>query len=58
MSYAKSLRNSLKDKNESLYERLKLIEPAARSVLTYTGSSLLCIDSAEIAVVVRFQRTY
>lgn len=38
LSFAKSLRNSLKDKDESLHDRLMLIEPIARSVLTYTAS--------------------
>jgi len=39
MSYAKSLRNTLKDKNESLFNRLQPIEEATRSVLTYTASA-------------------
>lgn len=38
MSYAKSLRNTLKDRNEALYNRLQPIENAAKSVLTYTAS--------------------
>jgi hypothetical protein len=38
LSFAKSLRNSLKDKDEALYDRLMLIEPIARSVLTFTAS--------------------
>jgi hypothetical protein len=38
LSYAKSLRNALKDKNEELYNKLQLIEDAAKSVLTYTVS--------------------
>jgi len=38
MSYAKSLRNALYDKNKALYNRLPPIEDASRSVLTYTAS--------------------
>jgi len=38
LSYAKSLRRALKDKNENLFSRLQPIEDAARSVLTYTAS--------------------
>ena len=38
LSYAKSLRNTLRDKNEGLFDRLALIETAAKSVLTYTVS--------------------
>ena len=38
LSYAKSLRNALKDKNEGLYNRLQPIEDEAKSVLTYTAS--------------------
>lgn len=38
MSYAKSLRNTLKDKDDSLFNLLRLIEPKAKSVLTYTAS--------------------
>jgi hypothetical protein len=37
LSYAKSLRNALKDKNETLYNRLQPIENDAKSVLTYTA---------------------
>jgi len=39
MSYAKSLRNTLKDKNETLFNILQPIETAAISVLTYTASA-------------------
>jgi hypothetical protein len=35
MSYSKSLKNTLKDKNESLFNKLRPIESAARSVLSY-----------------------
>lgn len=38
MSYSRSLRRALKDKNESLFNRLEPIGNAARSVLTYTIS--------------------
>jgi len=38
MSYAKSLRNTLKDKNETLFHRLKQVENAAKNVLAYTVS--------------------
>ena len=38
MSYEKSLRSSLKEKDEGLFNRLKPIEDAARSVLTYTAA--------------------
>jgi len=38
MSYAKSLRNALKDKNETLFHKLQPIEDAAKSVLIYTVS--------------------
>jgi hypothetical protein len=38
MSYARSLRRTLKDKNEALFTRLGPAESAARSVLTYTTS--------------------
>jgi hypothetical protein len=38
MSYAKSLKGALKDKNETLFNRLQPIEDAAKSVLTYTAS--------------------
>jgi len=38
MSYAKSLQNALNDKNTELFNRLSLIESAAKSVLTYTTS--------------------
>jgi hypothetical protein len=41
MSYAKSLQNTLKDKNIDLFNKLSLIEPAAKSVLTYTASKFL-----------------
>lgn len=36
MSYTKSLRNTLKDRNDALFNRLAQIENAAKSVLTYT----------------------
>lgn len=36
MSYIKSLRNTLKDKNLKLFERLKLIEDSANKALKYT----------------------
>lgn len=38
MSYFKSLRNTLKDKNETLFHKLEPIEIAAKSVLTYAIS--------------------
>jgi hypothetical protein len=36
MSYSRSLRRTLRDKNEALFNRLEPIEKAAKSVLTYT----------------------
>ena len=39
MSYSKSLRDTLKDKNETLFNRLKPVEKAAKEVLTYTVSA-------------------
>jgi len=38
MSYAKSLRNALKDRNEALFHGLEPLENAAKSVLIYTTS--------------------
>ncbi|MGA2934300.1 MAG: ATP-binding protein [Methanomicrobiales archaeon] len=38
MSYAKSLQNTLKDKNETIYGRLKPIEEIAKAILPYTAA--------------------
>jgi hypothetical protein len=38
MSYEKSLRDTLSEKNSSLFNRLSPIKDSAKSVLTYTVS--------------------